>query len=196
MISISSDNWVGRFACNTAVVAHVSGHLDVSSGSPSGSPWVLHQVVIATSFTSVSDSKDSVVETAGRAASAVVDSRSVTTEGACGSIDGNRHWSNTGKGVGQVALTSWAGVMVSTASCDNLSSVEFAASLAGSVAVRVLSLDTTSIFDVSPAGLVPTSLASVVTVTSRTVDKLLFSQAWESSWLLLPLTCSKGQKVL
>ena len=72
----SLDNWVGWLGCNTAVVSHVSGHLDVSSSSPSCSPGVLDQEVVAASFRSVSDGKDGVVETTGRTASAVMISKS------------------------------------------------------------------------------------------------------------------------
>ena len=70
------NNWVGWFGGNTAVVSHVSGHLDVSSGSPSGSPGVLDQVVVASSFRSVSDGQNGVVETTGRTASAEMISKS------------------------------------------------------------------------------------------------------------------------
>jgi len=65
MCSVRSHDWVGWFACDSAVVSIVTDHLDVTSGSPSGSPGVLDQEVVPTSFASVSDSKDGVVQTAG-----------------------------------------------------------------------------------------------------------------------------------
>ena len=130
-ILLVSCKWEGWLGCNTAVVVIVSTHLDVSSDSSSASPRVPYQVVVVASFASVSDSKDGVVETTGRTASAVVNSTSVSTEAALRGIDGNRYGSDIGKSVGQVVLASWLGIMVSGNSCNNVSLVELASSLVG-----------------------------------------------------------------
>merc|ERR1711962_16446 len=84
----------------------------------------------------------------GRAASAVVDTRSVATEGAASSIDGNRDGSNSCKSVGQVVLTSWLGIVESADGCNNSSSVELAVSLSGGVTVRGLRLITAGILGI------------------------------------------------
>jgi len=173
-LTIPSDDGVRRLGGDTAVVVSVPCHLDVSTGSPSCSPRVLHQVVVAASLRSVSDSKDGVVHSAGRTSSGVVDSGSVASEGSWRSIDGDGHWSHSCKGVGQVVLASWLGIMEAVDSGNDLSFVELAVSLSGGVGVSGLRLITTGITEVSPRGLVPSSLTSVVTVPSGAIDDLLF----------------------
>merc|ERR1712062_724121 len=69
-LTTPSNNGVRGLGSDTAVVISVPCHLDVSTGSPSCSPRVLHQVVVAASLRSVSDSKDGVGQSSGEASMA------------------------------------------------------------------------------------------------------------------------------
>ena len=187
-VQISLKNWEGSVAGDTTVVSSVSCHLDVSSSSPLRSPGVLDQEVVLTSFASVSDGKDGVVHAVGRTAWGVVDTRSVTTDTGRRGINGDGHWTNTCDGVSKARLASSWCVLWASVVGNNLTSVKSTITRTWLVGISLFRFDTTGSGDVLPWRLESTSLTSVVTITSGTIDDLFLRHADQLSTLLLPLT--------
>lgn len=95
---------IGWLGSNTAVVVTVTGHEDISLISPVSRPGVLDDPVVLSVKSSVSDSKDLMIEEASSTSALwlVVDSRGVEAEGINRGINGDSDWSNSDS-----ALESW-----------------------------------------------------------------------------------------
>jgi len=107
---------------NTAHVAVVTGHEDVSVLSPSGSPRVLDDPIGLVVEGSPSDSQHSVVQLRSRAVGIRVDTRGVELERGLRSVDGDGGGSNE-DGVLESSLVSLVDVLEALQSGTRVGSI-------------------------------------------------------------------------
>jgi len=89
--------WVHKDTADTFSALGVKGHSDVTGLSPGSSPGVSDDSIVDSTFGTVTDSGDGVIEV-GSISTVVEDTTSVTLEVVVGSIDGNTCWSGSDSG--------------------------------------------------------------------------------------------------
>lgn len=158
------------------MVVLVSGHLDVTLVTPAGSPGVLDQPVVSTRLSSVTNSQNTVVELRGRATRLVVDTSGVELEGLVRGINGNRNRS-LGDGNLEGRLRSLRDVLVRGQGGTNVGRVELArVGASGGVRVGGLSINTMVVDDVLEGLVHKSSVATLVSLVSGAIDKVLLRE--------------------
>ena len=156
----------------------VSGEADVPLISPLGSPRVLHDPVVLSVLSSVSNSQDSVVQLGSTVS--VKDSRRVELESTLVSLNGN--------GDGLKSNSSLESSFVVGSNIDKLGdSGDRRAGLAGSVfslvRIRRLVADSLIVDDVLESIVHQSSVASLVALCLRAINELLLRERHELSSL-------------
>jgi len=160
---------------NTTHVVVVTGHQDVSVGTPAGSPRVLDDPVGLSSLNTPSNSQHTVVQLGSRAVGVRVDSRSVELEGGLRSVDGDGGGSHVDR-VLQVGLGSLLDVLVGLQGGSRVGLVVSAGSVLSSVGIGGFGIDTSVLDDVFHGLSHQTTVASLVSVGSRAVNQVLLRE--------------------
>jgi len=158
---------------DTAVIVSVSCHVDISRHTPASSPAVLDDPVVTIGLSSITNSQHTVIE-AGRGASwLIVDTAGVHLEGSVGGIDGNRD-GTAADGSEKGGFRSGGDVGEGGDGGSDVGGGELASVRSGG-GVRVGCFGVNSVVgDNVLEGLVhQTSIASLVTLSSRTINQVL-----------------------
>jgi hypothetical protein len=172
----SLDNWVAGHSGNTTLVVSITSKVEVTFHTPGITPAVLDEPVVLGAINTVSNNKNSVVKAGAAAKSWVIDSTVVELEAHKTSIHSNRDWSNSGRSVLEISFRSRGNVVISTAGRTNISWVELALSLNSSVWVAGFSVNTVVLDHVLESLSHETTIATIVALWTRAVDKVLFGQ--------------------
>jgi len=160
---------------DTTVVVSVSGHPDVTIHTPRGSPRVLHDPVVLSVLRSITDDEDTMIEIGGRAAGLVVDSRLVELERVERSINGNTDGADGGCGGLKIGFAARLNVLERG---DRSGLVVYVVATPkwafGLIGIASLAVNTVVLDHVLESGVHLTSVTTIITSISGTVEEVLF----------------------
>jgi hypothetical protein len=172
---------VGGHGGDTAVIVAVARHPDIATHAPASAPRVFDYPVILAARGAITNDQHTMIERGRAASGLVVDTAAVQLERRMGSIDGNRYGANGGRGSLESGLGARLNILVGAQSASAVGSIVLASAISSGVGVAGFSVDTMVIDDVLESIIHQSAIATLVALSSRAVDQVLFRKADELS---------------
>jgi len=164
---------------DTALVALISRHLDVTLLTPGRAPGVLHQPIVLTVLSTITNRGHTMIEVLHliTALGVIIHSGAVELEHERGGVDSDRNRANIGRSGLQGRLVAGFDVSETGDSGADSLLIEFTLLILSLIGIGSLGVNTAALFDISESLVHQTSVAALVTLRCGAVDQILLGKA-------------------
>ena len=171
------DDRIGGSRGDSAVVVAIPGHLHVALVTPTSSPAVLDEPVVAIlRVGSIADEQNSVIELRRGALLLVVDTFLVHLERPVACIDGDGNGALRGYGDLELLLVVRRQIHEAIVICTDILLLEVASSIMSHIRIAVLSVDSVILLDVVERVVHEPALTAMIAIGRRAVNQILLGQ--------------------